>query len=89
MNIYVSNLSFNTSNEDLAQEFARFGEVSSANIIMDKYTNRSKGFAFVEMPDEAAANEAISQLNGATVNGRQLNVNEARPREERAPRSNY
>ena len=79
MNIYVSN-------EDLRSYFAEYGEVASAKIIMDKYTNRSKGFGFVEMTDDAAAEKAIAELNGATVEGRQIKVNVARPKEERPAR---
>lgn len=86
MNIYVSNLSFDVNNEDLEKEFARFGEVSSASIMVDKFSNRSRGFGFVEMPDEKAAQTAINELNGTNFAGRTLNVNEARPREERKPK---
>ena len=67
MNIYVSNLSFAVVDEDLKSYFAEYGEVTSAKVIMDKYTNRSKGFGFVEMPDDAAAEKAIAELNGATI----------------------
>jgi RNA recognition motif-containing protein len=83
MNIYVSNLSFNVQDEDLKSYFADYGEVSSARIIMDKFTNRSKGFGFVEMPDDAAAQKAIAELDGAMVDGRSMKVTVARPREER------
>ncbi|MFI5188208.1 MAG: RNA recognition motif domain-containing protein [Chitinophagales bacterium] len=82
MNIYVSNLSFAVQDEDLREFFAEYGEVSSAKVIMDKFTNRSRGFAFVEMPDDAAAQKAIQELDGATVDGRSIKVNVARPKEK-------
>lgn len=82
MNIYVSNLSFAVRDEDLREFFAEYGEVSSAKVIMDKISNRSRGFAFVEMPDETAAQKAIQELNGATVDGRSIKVNVARPKEK-------
>lgn len=69
--------------EDLRSYFAEYGEVVSAKVIMDKYTNRSKGFGFVEMSDDTAAEKAIAELNGATVDGRTIKVNVAKPREER------
>ena len=87
MNIYVSNLSFNVRDEDLREFFTPFGEVSSAKVIMDKETGRSRGFGFVEMPDDAAAQKAIAELEGATVEGRNIRVNEAKPREDRPARS--
>lgn len=87
MNIYVSNLGFNVQDADLKQLFAQYGEVSSSKVIMDKLTNQSRGFGFVEMPDDAAAQTAIHELNGSSVDGRSIKVTEARPREER-PRSN-
>ncbi|SFQ12162.1 RNA recognition motif domain-containing protein [Parafilimonas terrae] len=87
MNIYVSNLSFNVQDEDLREYFEEYGEVSSAKIITDKFTNRSRGFGFVEMPDDAAAEKAIAELHGASVDGRTISVTVAKPREER-PRSN-
>jgi len=82
MNIYVSNLSFAVQDEDLREFFAEYGEVSSVKVITDKFTNRSRGFAFVEMPDEAAAQKAIQELDGATVDGRTIKVNVARPKEK-------
>jgi len=82
MNIYVSNLSFAVKDEDLREFFAEYGEVASAKVIMDKFTNRSRGFAFVEMPDEVAAQKAIQELDGATVDGRSIKVNVARPKEK-------
>ena len=88
MNIYVSNLSFNVQDEDLRDFFTPFGEVTSAKIIMDKMTNRSRGFGFVEMSDNAAAQTAITDLNEAVVEGRTVKVMEAKPREDRPARSN-
>jgi RNA recognition motif-containing protein len=87
MNIYVSNLSFAVQDEDLQSYFAEYGEVSSAKVIMDKFTNRSKGFGFVEMSDDAAANKAIAELDGAMVDGRAIRVNVAKPKEDRPKRS--
>lgn len=81
MNIYVGNLSWNLKDQDLAGLFTPYGEVSSAKIVMDKFTNRSKGFGFVEMPNDDQAQAAISELNGAEVDGRNLVVNESRPKE--------
>lgn len=83
MNIYVSNLSFTVQDEDLKGFFADYGEVTSAKVIMDKETNRSRGFGFVEMSDEAAGQKAIKELDGAQVDGRPIRVNVAKPREER------
>ena len=87
MNIYVSNLSFAVVDEDLKSYFAEYGEVTSAKVIMDKYTNRSKGFGFVEMSDDAVAQKAIAELDGATVDGRANKVSVAKPREERPARA--
>ena len=72
--------------EDLKSYFAEYGEVTSAKVIMDKYTNRSKGFGFVEMSDDEASNKAIAELDGATVDGRAIKVSVAKPREERPER---
>lgn len=83
MNIYVSNLSFNVQDEDLKSYFADYGDVTSAKVITDKFTNRSRGFGFVEMSDDEAAQKAIAELDGATVDGRAIKVNVAKPREER------
>jgi RNA recognition motif-containing protein len=80
MNIYVANVPFKASEQDLKELFQEFGEVSSAKIIMDKETQRSRGFAFVDMPDDSAARQAITKLNGADFLGKQLMVNEARPK---------
>ena len=84
MNIYVSNLSFSVQDEDLKAFFADYGEVTSAKVIMDKLTNRSRGFGFVEMADEAAAQKAIQELDGGMVDGRAIKVSVARPKEERS-----
>ncbi|MBM3442229.1 MAG: RNA-binding protein [Bacteroidetes bacterium] len=84
MNIYVSNLSYNVQDEDLRGFFEEYGEVSSAKVIMDKFTNKSRGFGFVEMSDNESAQKAIRELDGATVEGRAIKVSEARPREERS-----
>ena len=86
MNIYVGNLSYRMGDSDLEALFAKFGEVKSAKIIMDRETGRSKGFGFVEMTTEIAGNEAIEALNGSDSEGRSLRVNEAKPREERPRR---
>ena len=83
MNIYVSNLSFNVQDEDLKEFFAEYGEVTSAKVITDKFTGRSRGFGFVEMSDDSAAQKAIQELDGATVEGRAIKVSEAKPREQR------
>ncbi|MFN4314988.1 MAG: RNA recognition motif domain-containing protein [Chitinophagaceae bacterium] len=82
MNIYVGNLSWNLKDQDLLNLFATHGEVSSAKIVLDKFTNRSKGFGFVEMPNDDQAQAAISALNGAEVDGRNIVVNESRPKPE-------
>ena len=81
MNIYVGNLSWGLKEQDLTDLFAPFGEVASAKIVMDKFTNRSKGFGFVDMPNDEQAQAAIAQLNGSEVEGRNLVVNESRPKE--------
>jgi RNA recognition motif-containing protein len=85
INIYVGNLSYQLTSDELRQAFAQYGEVSSANVVMDKLTGRSKGFGFVEMPDRAAGEEAIKQLNDQPLKGRNIRVNEARPRENQSP----
>lgn len=87
MNIYVSNLGFSVQDADLQELFAGFGTVSSAKVITEKMTNQSRGFAFVEMPDNAEANTAIEALNGSSRDGRTMNVVEARPKTDR-PASN-
>ncbi len=83
MNIYVGNLAFTVSEEDLKKAFEAFGQVASANVIRDQYSNQSKGFGFVEMPASSEAQAAISALNGKELNGRTLTVNEAKPRADR------
>jgi RNA recognition motif-containing protein len=83
MNIYVSNLGFNVQDDDLREFFTPYGEVSSAKIITDKVTGKSRGFGFVEMPDDAAAKKAIAELDNGTVDGRTIKVTEARPKEDR------
>lgn len=80
MNIYVGNLPYNSTDEELRQTFAPYGEVTSASVIADKFTGRSRGFGFVEMPNDEEAKAAIEALNGKDVDGRQLRVNEARPK---------
>ncbi|MDR2789886.1 MAG: RNA-binding protein [Campylobacteraceae bacterium] len=87
MNIYVGNLSYKMTEEELEAVFGQYGTVLSAKIVVDRETNRSKGFAFVEMEDNAAANQAISELNNKEFGGRNLRVNEARPREEKPRRT--
>lgn len=82
MNIYVGNLSYTTSEDDLLELFENIGQVDSARIITDRDTGRSKGFGFVEMADAAQAKAAIEQLNGTAFGGRNLTVNEAKPRNE-------
>jgi RNA recognition motif-containing protein len=86
MNIYVGNLSYNTTEDDLRTAFGKFGEVTSASTIQDRETGRSKGFGFVEMASDEDGKKAIAGLNETELQGRQIKVNEARPREER-PRS--
>lgn len=82
MNIYVGNLSYATTEDDLRQAFEAFGQVTSASIIKDKFTGQSKGFGFVEMPSQEEAKAAIIANNGKELKGRNLSVNEARPRSD-------
>lgn len=82
MNIYIGNLPYNTSEDDLRDLFGAHGEVSSVNIIIDRDSGRSKGFGFVEMPDKAQAESAINAINQTDVSGRSVRVNEARPRND-------
>ena len=89
MNIYVSNLSFAVQDEDLREFFAEYGEVTSAKIITDKFTHRSRGFGFVEMPDDAAAEKAIKELDGGMVDGRAIKVTVAKPKEEKSQRPSF
>ncbi len=86
MRIFVGNLSFNTSDDELRNAFSPYGEVDSAQVVTDRETMRSRGFGFVDMPDDDAAQQAISSLNGTELQGRALNVSEAKPREDRGPR---
>ena len=87
MNIYVSNLSFNVQDEDLKDFFTEYGEVTSAKVITDKFSGKSRGFGFVEMSDNEAAKKAIAELDQATVEGRNIRVMEAKPKEEKPQRS--
>ncbi|HUU68861.1 MAG TPA: RNA-binding protein [Planctomycetota bacterium] len=86
MNIYVGNLSYNTDDESLRKAFEAYGEVSSAQVVIDRETGKSRGFGFVEMPDQTAAEEAIKALNGSDLDGRNVSVNQARPKAERTDR---
>jgi RNA recognition motif-containing protein len=86
MKLYVGNLSFQTSSEDLQQLFAQAGTVESATVVEDRDTGRSRGFGFVEMASKEDGEKAIEQFNGTDLNGRNLTVNEARPREDRGNR---
>jgi RNA recognition motif-containing protein len=83
VNIYVGNLSGETTEDDLRQAFAAFGQVESVNLIKDKFTGEPRGFGFVEMPSKNEAQKAIDELNGTDLKGRAINVNEARPRTDR------
>ena len=89
MKIYVGNLSYEVTEEELRQEFQAFGEVESVSVITDKYSGRPKGFAFVEMPTASEAQAAISELNGKILKERTLNVNEARPRTDNRGGGSY
>ena len=86
MNLYISNLSYNISDEDLRQLFADYGEITSAKVIMDRETGRSRGFGFVELSDDELAKKAIEELNQARYDGKVINITEARPREDRGDR---
>jgi RNA recognition motif-containing protein len=87
MNMFVSNLSFHTTDEDLRDLFKEFGEVSSAKVITDRETGRSRGFGFVEMPDDAAAKQAMQGMEGKEIEGRSLSVSVAKEREDRGSRN--
>jgi len=87
MNIYVGSLHFKMNEAELKEVFEEYGEVTSAKIIIDKYSGKSKGFGFVEMPNDAEAKKAIEMFNGKDIDGRNVTVNEARPMEPRAPRA--
>ena len=84
MNIYVGNLPYSVTDEDLRTAFADFGEVASASVIMDRMSGRSKGFGFVEMPNNSEAEQAINALNESALSGRNIKVNQARPRGARS-----
>jgi len=86
MNIYIGNLAYTVTEDELRDAFSEFGQVDSASIIIDKFSGRSKGFGFVDMPDSSEAREAIESLNDKDLNGRTIKVNEAKPREERPAR---
>jgi RNA recognition motif-containing protein len=86
MNIFVGNLPFTTTDQDLRQLFEPYGAVEAVRIMTDRETGRARGFGFVEMPDDGAAQTAIDALNGTSLAGRALTINEARPREPRQPR---
>jgi RNA recognition motif-containing protein len=88
MNIYVSNPGFSVQTEDLKKIFLTYGSVSSINIIMDKVTNRSRGFGFVEIPDKTAAEKAISELEGSMLDGRPIKFKEAKPGENQTTKGN-
>jgi len=83
MNIYVSNLSFTILDEELRRVFTKYGEVASVKVIVDKFSNRSRGFGFVEMADEKDGQKAIDELNGSMLDGRPLNVTVARQKKEK------
>ena len=89
MKLYVGNLSFNTSNQDLNDIFAEIGPVQSSNIIEDRETGRSRGFGFVEMTNQADGERAIAELNGKEIDGRELKVNEAKPQSSGGGRGNF
>ena len=86
MNIYVGNLTFDVSEDDLREAFKQFGEIAEIRLIMDKYSGKSKGFGFIEMPSKAEAEKAIEEMNGKDFKGRALNVNEAKPKVDRGGR---
>jgi RNA recognition motif-containing protein len=83
VNIYIGNLSFDTTEEEIRQAFESYGKVTSVNIITDKFSGKSRGFGFVEMPTKSEAEAAMAGLNGQDLHGQELNVNEARPRTDR------
>ncbi len=86
MNIFVGNLPYGVTDNELRQAFEAHGAVSSASVILDKFTGKSRGFGFIEMPNQAEAQAAIGALNGKDIQGRAMRVNEAQPREDRPPR---
>ena len=88
MNIFIAGLSYNITDNDLVDLFGEYGEIASAKVIMDRDSGRSKGYGFVEIEDDAAANKAIAELNGTEYEGRTISVSEARPRQERPADNN-
>lgn len=88
MNIYIGNLAYSVTEKELIDAFSKFGEVTSANVVKDKYSGQSKGFAFVEMANKTDGAKAIAELNGTSLKERQITVNEAKPRENRDHRKN-
>ena len=86
MNIYVGNLPYDIGEDELRDVFSQFGEVSKVNIIMDKFSGQPKGFGFVEMPNDSEADDAIKALNESALKGRNIKVNQAKPRRERSQR---
>jgi RNA recognition motif-containing protein len=86
MNMYIGNLSYDLTEEELRGIFSEYGEVSSVNIITDKYTGKSKGFGFIDMPNNSEADQAIKALNGTLLKDRTIKVNQARPKKERSQR---
>ncbi|MBT3468247.1 MAG: RNA-binding protein [Opitutae bacterium] len=89
MNIYIGNLSYNITDQDLQKLFEEYGKVDRSNVISDRETGRSKGFGFIEMPDQSEGQKAIEELDGQEVDGRNIRVNEARPKEDRPRRDNW
>jgi len=89
MRIYVGNLSYSVTSEDLRQLFSDFGEVASAEVVQDKFSGQSKGFGFVDIPDNSAADRAIKELNDQVYKGRKMTVNEAKPRAPRPQQRRY
>ena len=84
--LYVGNLAFSVTDEELQQAFASFGTIASARVVMDRMSGRSKGFGFVELEDDQMADDAINKMNGQTIGGRPIRVSEAKPQEDRPPR---
>ncbi|MEW5250478.1 RNA recognition motif domain-containing protein [Microbulbifer sp. 2201CG32-9] len=89
MNIYIGNLAYGVTSEDLQEAFGAFGEISRATVITDRETGRSKGFGFVEMPNDDEARKAIEEMNDHPLSGRNIRVNEAKPREDRPRRPRF
>ena len=89
MNIYVGNLSYDTDDQALREVFEKYGSVDSVNVSFDKFSGRSKGFGFIEMPDNSEAQTALDELDGKELDGRNIKVNQAKPREERGGGNRY